>query len=75
MINAQLIFRLLYTLLFFSYVVMALFIVFHIFRYSLKRTSAHFGVTLFLVVFFVLLFTNAILFFSLPLSTLLPHSY
>lgn len=69
--NVQSIFGLLYTLLFFSYVVVALFIVFHIFRYSLKRSTALFGVTLFLVVFLILLFTNALIFFSLPLNTLL----
>lgn len=69
--SVQLIFGLLYTLLFFSYVTAALFIVFHIFRYSLKRSSALFGATLFLVVFFILIFTNALIFFSLPLTTLL----
>ncbi|MDP3957311.1 MAG: hypothetical protein Q8Q10_02310 [bacterium] len=73
--NAQSIFGLLYALLFFSYVIMALFIVFHIFRYSLKRSTANFGATLFLIVFLILIFTNAILFFSLPLGALLPHSY
>lgn len=69
--NVQLIFGLLYTLLFFGYVVVALFIVYHIFRYSLKRGTALFGVTLFLVVFLILLFANALIFFSLPLNTLL----
>lgn len=73
--SVQLIFKLLYTLLFFSYVVVALFIVFHIFRYSLKRGTAVFGATLFLIVFFILLFTNALIFFSLPLDTLIPSSY
>ena len=73
--SAQLIFGLLYALLFFSYVVVALFIVFHIYRYSLKKSSALFGATLFLVVFFVLIFTNALIFFSLPLNTLLPASF
>jgi|GEM_PF-2274038 len=73
--SAQLIFGLLYALLFFSYVVVALFIVFHIYRYSLRRNSALFGTTLFLVVFFVLIFTNALIFFSLPLNTLLPTSF
>ena len=73
--SAQLIFGLLYALLFFSYVVVALFIVYHIFRYSIKRNSALFGAMLFLVVFFVLIFTNALIFFSLPLNTLLPASF
>ncbi|MDO8565770.1 MAG: hypothetical protein Q7S04_01110 [Candidatus Moranbacteria bacterium] len=71
--SAQSIFGLIYTLLFFSYVIVALFIVFHIFRYSLKRDTALFGATLFLVVFFILIFTNAILFFSLPFDALLSH--
>lgn len=72
MLNFPLIFNSLYALLFFSYVVAALFIVFHIFRYSLKRGMALFGVTLFLFVFSILIFTNAMLFFSLPLARLLP---
>ncbi|OGI15613.1 MAG: hypothetical protein A3E38_01610 [Candidatus Moranbacteria bacterium RIFCSPHIGHO2_12_FULL_54_9] len=71
----QSIFGLLYTVLLFSYVIAALFIVFHIVRYSLKRSAALFGVTLFAVVFFVLLFTNAVIFFSLPIDTLFPYSY
>ena len=71
----QSIFGSLYALLFFSYIITALFIVFHIVRYSLKRGLALFGVTLFLVVFFVLVFTNALIFFSLPLNAFLPHSF
>ncbi|HLC95177.1 MAG TPA: hypothetical protein VJH89_01695 [Patescibacteria group bacterium] len=70
----QQIFGLLYTVLFFSYLLIALFIVFHIARYSLKKSTATFGITVFLVVFFVLVFTNAILFFALPLNNLLPRS-
>ena len=71
----QSIFGLLYTLLFFSYIMTALFIVFHIVRYSLKRGLALFGVTLFLLVFFILVFTNMLIFFSLPISAILPHSF
>jgi hypothetical protein len=71
----QQIFGLLYTVLFFSYIATALFIVFHIVRYSLKRSSMLFGLALFLVVFFVLIFTNAIIFFSLPLDKMLPGSF
>lgn len=69
------IFGLLYTVLFFSYIAAAVFIVFHIVRYSLKRDAMLFGITLFLVVFFVLIFTNAIIFFSLPLDKILPKSF
>lgn len=71
----QQIFGLLYTVLFFSYIATALFVVFHIVRYSLKRSSMLFGLTLFLVVFIVLIFTNAIIFFSLPLDKMLPKSF
>lgn len=73
--NLQPIFGLIYTLFFFCYVVIALFIVFHIFRYSLKRNTALFGAILFISVFLVILFTNAIDFFSLPFNTLLSPSY
>lgn len=69
------IFGLLYTLLFFSYIVTALFIVFHIVRYSLKRSTTLFGVTLFLVVFFILIFANALILFSLPIDELIPRSF
>lgn len=71
----QSIFGLLYTILFFSYIATALFIVFHIVRYSLKRGLALFGVTLFLVVFTALIFTNALIFFSLPLDAILSRSF
>lgn len=69
------IFGLLYTVLFFSYIAAALFIVFHIVRYSLKRSTTLFGVTLFLVVFLVLIFANALIFFSLPIDELIPRSF
>lgn len=68
----QLIFGLLYTVLFFSILVTALFIVFHLLRYTLNRKMALFSTTLFLVVFIILLMSNAALFFSLPLADLLP---
>ena len=68
-------FGLLYTVLFFSYVATAAFIVFHIIRYSLDRKIAFFGVVLFVSVLAVLLFTNAMLFFSLPIETLLPVNF
>jgi FtsH-binding integral membrane protein len=71
----QPIFGLLYTVLFFSYIATALFVVFHIVRYSLKRSTAVFGVTLFLVVFGVLIFSNALIFFSLPFNEMLPRSF
>lgn len=67
-----LIFGLLYTVFFFSYVVMALFITFHLLRYSLDRKSAVLTVTFFLSIFLILLVLNALSFFSLPFATLLP---
>lgn len=68
------VFGLLYTLLFFSCVLAAFFIVFHFLRYSLNRRMALFAITLFLTVFSVLLIVNAMLFLSLPLGTLLPQT-
>lgn len=70
----RLIFGLLYTVLFLSYLVTALFIVFHLLRYSINRQAAVFSTIFFLVVFTILLFTNAMTFFSLPLENLLPIS-
>lgn len=69
------IFGLLYITLFFSYIATALFIVFHVVRYSLKRSTALFGVMFFLVVFSILAFTNAVIFLSLPIDELLPRSF
>lgn len=69
------VFGLIYTFLFFSFVVTGLFVVFHLLRYSLNRKVAVFGTLLFTTVLAVLLFANAILFFSLPFETLVPfHS-
>jgi hypothetical protein len=70
----QPIFGLLYTILFLSYIVTALFIVFHLLRYSIDRASTVFTVTLFLSVFIILLLLNALAFFSLPFESLLPIS-
>lgn len=68
-------FGLLYMVLFFSYIAAGLFIVFHFANYSLKRSSKILGISLFLVVFSILIFTNALLFFSLPIDTLFPQSF
>lgn len=67
-------FGLLYTVLFFSYIVAGLFILFHFASYSLKRDAKIFSITIFLVVFSVLIFTNALLFFSLPIDDLFRQS-
>lgn len=66
------IFGSLYTILFLSYVMTALFIVFHLLRYSLDRKMAIFSTLFFVTVFTILLLSNGILFFSLPLESLLP---
>ncbi|OGI22098.1 MAG: hypothetical protein A2808_03680 [Candidatus Moranbacteria bacterium RIFCSPHIGHO2_01_FULL_55_24] len=70
----QALFGLLYTLLFMSYVFTALFIVYHIAHYSLDKKTAFAALLLFLGVITVLLFTNAILFFTLPWGDLLPQT-
>ncbi|MEI8096551.1 MAG: hypothetical protein WCG73_00375 [Candidatus Moraniibacteriota bacterium] len=71
----QSIFGLIYILLFFSYILVGMFIIFHILRYSLNRSSGILGAGLFSFVFVILLFTNFILFTTLPLNSLLAHSF
>lgn len=68
----RLIFGILYTFLFFSYVATGLFVVFHLLRYSLNRKGAIFGALFFVTVLGILLFSNAIIFFSLPFDEILP---
>ncbi|MDP2837722.1 MAG: hypothetical protein Q8O53_00395 [Candidatus Moranbacteria bacterium] len=68
----RLIFGLLYTLFFLGCLTTALFVVFHLLRYSLDRKVAVFGTVFFLSVFVILLFTNALIFFTLPLESLFP---
>jgi len=66
---------LLYTLLFLCYVFAAIFVLFHLLRYSLNKQSGLLGSLLFGVVAAILLFTNALLFFSLPFDELLVTSF
>lgn len=68
----RLISGLLYTILFLCYITTALFVVFHLLRYSIDHKAAIFNTIFFLIVFTLLLFTNAILFFSLPLEKFFP---
>ena len=68
------IFGIIYLLLFFSYLLVALFIIFHIVRYSLRPSVALFGVALFSITFAILLFTNVSLFLSLPFDLLFAQS-
>ncbi len=67
----QLFFGITYLIFFFGIVVASLFIMFHLSRYSLNRRLATGMTALFVVVTAVLLWANALLFFSLPLDTLL----
>jgi hypothetical protein len=64
----RLVFGGLYTFLFFSYIVTGAFITFHLLRYSFHRKVAFFGTIFFLSVLSILLFTNALIFFSLPIE-------
>lgn len=65
-------FGILYAFMFLAYVGGGSFIVYHLLRYSPTRVGATIGVTIFLAVFLVLLFTNAMLFLMLPLDTFFP---
>lgn len=62
---------LLYTLLFLCYVFAAIFVLFHLLRYSLNKRNGFIGALVFGAVATLLLFTNALLFFSLPFEALL----
>ncbi len=70
----QVIFGILYTFLFFSYVSLGLFIAYHLFRFSFSRKVALFSVVFFSSVLGILLFTNAFLFFTMPWEALLPNN-
>lgn len=66
----QAIFDLLYLVVFMSYLLMSLFIVYHIVKYSISKTVTAFTLLFFLVGTALLLFANAILFFSIPFDQL-----
>lgn len=68
----QSLFSILYALMFLAYISAGGFVVYHFLRYSPTRTGAIIGVTLFLSVFLVLIFTNAMLFFMLPIDSFFP---
>lgn len=67
----QLFFGITYFLFFAGVVTVSLFIMFHLSRYSLNRRLAVGMAGLFVVVTTILLCSNSLLFFSLPLETLL----
>ena len=56
------------------YLALAGFIVFHILRYSLNRSNAIAGASLFIIVFGILFIANFTLFSVLPLDTLFNSS-
>jgi hypothetical protein len=68
----QAFFGFLYITLFFAVVVASLFIVFHLSRYSINRRLAFGMMLLFLTVTGVLLWSNTVLFLTLPFGDLLP---
>lgn len=67
----QLFFGIAYLLFFLGIVVVSLFIMFHLSRYSLNRKLAVGMTVLFVSVSAVLLWSNSLIFLSLPLDTLL----
>ncbi|MEP7162227.1 MAG: hypothetical protein ABI747_00475 [Candidatus Moraniibacteriota bacterium] len=67
------IFNLLYLFLFLGLGLASFFVLFHISRYALNKKVASFAALLFIFVTAVLLWTNAVLFFNLPLEELLPR--
>lgn len=71
----QAILGLLYSVMFICYVFAAVFVVFHLLRYSLNQHYGRIGSLVFIVVVVVLLITNALLFFNLPLNDLLPTNF
>lgn len=59
-----------YGILTFTCVVSAGFIIFHIFRYSLRRSNGIVGASLFILVFSLLFLSNILLFSNIPFETL-----
>lgn len=63
---------LIYLLAFLSYLLLSLFIIYHIIRYSGSKTVMVFTLTFFLIGTSLLLFANALLFFSIPFDQFVP---
>ena len=59
-----------YGILAFTCIVSAAFIIFHIFRYSLRRSNGIVGASLFILVFSLLFLSNILLFSSIPFETI-----
>ncbi len=66
------IFDIIYLLAFFSYILLSLFILYHIIRYSGNKSVMIFTVFFFLTGTILLLFANALLFFSIPFDQFVP---
>lgn len=66
-----LIFQGLYLIIFLSMILMCAFIIFHIVFYAYKATSKIVTLLIFVPVAAILLFTNAVLFFNIPLQDIL----
>ena len=65
----QTLFHLVYTLAFLGYILLTLFIVYHIARFSMNKRVAVFVMIFFITGTILLLISNAILFFSIPLES------
>lgn len=68
----QSVFNLIYAVAFLSYLLLSSFIIYHIVKYSVSKTVMSFTVLLFLIGTFLLLFSNATLFFSVPAEKFTP---
>lgn len=68
----QSIFDLIYLLVFLSYLLLSLFILYHIIRYSGDRAVMAFTIILFLIGTLSLLLANSLLFFSIPFDQFVP---
>jgi hypothetical protein len=66
----QAIFDAVYFLAFLSYILLSLFIIYHIARYSVSKTVIVFSLSFFLIGTAMLLFANGMLFFSIPFDQL-----
>jgi hypothetical protein len=71
--NMTAIFDLVYILAFLSYLILSLFIVYHIVRYSGSKTVMVFTLTFFLVGTALLLLANSMLFLSIPFGQFAPN--
>ncbi|MDD5084255.1 MAG: hypothetical protein PHT88_05015 [Candidatus Moranbacteria bacterium] len=68
----QAIFNFIYLIVFLSYILLSMFIIYHLVRYSGNRSVMAFTVTFFLIGTACLLFANALLFFSIPFDQFIP---